>query len=54
VIDGKVLGMSIFDDFMKEVFGEKQAGFVYSVLYEDKVWACYNSKTIGWFCETFE
>lgn len=54
VVTGKVLGMTLFDNFFKEVFGERYAGYVYSVVHEEKLYTCYNFKKTNWFCETFE
>ena len=53
VVDGKVLGVTLFDDFFKEVL-RSRSGFIYSVMYADKFWYCYNAREFGWFCETFE
>ena len=53
VVGGKVLGMTLFDEFFKEIMNSR-AGFIYSVLHDHKVWYCYNSREIGWFCETVE
>ena len=53
VMNGEVLGMTLFDDFFKEVFEEREAGFIYSVKYENKLYYCYNYNRNKWFCESF-
>jgi hypothetical protein len=54
VMKGEVLGMALFDDFFKRVFEEKKSGFIYSVKYDKEIYYCYNSRKIGWFCESFK
>lgn len=51
VMSGKVLGMTIFDDFMKNVFNEPELGFIYSVIYENDLYYCYNYQRRKWMCE---
>ena len=53
VMEGEVLGMVLFDDFFKRVFEEENAGFIYSVKYEGKLFTCYNYNRKEWFCESF-
>lgn len=53
VMNGEVLGMTLFDNFFKELFDEKDAGFIYSVKYKDEIYTCYNFAMKEWFCESF-
>ena len=54
VMNGEVLGMTLFDDFFKEIFRETEAGYIYSVKYENEIYYCYNYNRKKWFCESFE
>ena len=54
VMNGDVLGMTLFDNFFKEIFEEEDAGFIYSVKYENEIYYCYNYNRNKWFCEKFE
>ena len=40
VMNGEVIGMTLFDDFFKKVFEEKNAGFIYKVKYNESVLLC--------------
>jgi len=51
VMNGDVLGVTLFDDFFKDVFKEKKAGFIYSVKYENEIYYCFNYNRTKWFCE---
>jgi hypothetical protein len=53
VMSGEVLGMTLFDDFFKNVFEEESVGFIYSVIYENDLYYCFNYQRSEWFCETF-
>jgi len=53
VMNGEVLGMILFDDFFKEIFEEREVGFIYSVKYENELYYCYNYNRDKWFCEFF-
>jgi hypothetical protein len=53
VMSGEVLGMTLFDDFFKRIFQERDVGFIYSVKYDDDLYYCYNFKRSQWFCESF-
>ena len=53
VLKGEVIGMALFDDFLKKIFEEKEAGFIYGVKFNNEIYHCYHSRNINWFCESF-
>ncbi len=52
VMNGEVLGMTLFDAFLKKEFGEEFAGFVYGVKYKGELYYCFNYNMNKWFCES--
>jgi hypothetical protein len=52
--EGQVLGMTLMDASLMEIFETRHPGFVYSVLMNGKLWYCFHLDMTDWFCETFE
>ena len=52
VMNGEVLGMTLFDDLIKDAFDEEEIGYIFSVKNNNKLYYCYNfNRFKDWFCD---